>query len=134
MQVQLDRIVEAFGAMLTRTRLKEDLADLLWSFVNLFHRKLDRIERELDSNEQAQRRGQAEQDGSEVKVGRARAPDQSGHQPDRAPQRLRIRPRPRRRALRGRDRFRQAPACRLVKLYKRAEDGATHIAIWEPRD
>ena len=39
----------------------------MWSFVNLFHRKLDRVERELDINEQAQRRGQAEQDGSEVK-------------------------------------------------------------------
>jgi hypothetical protein len=47
--------------------LEDDLADLLWSFVNLFHRKIDRIERELDANEQAQRRGQAEQDGSEVK-------------------------------------------------------------------
>ena len=64
---QLDTIVETFNAMLTDTRLEDDLADLLWSFVNLFHRKLDRIERELDSNEQAQRRGQAEQDGSEVK-------------------------------------------------------------------
>jgi hypothetical protein len=53
--------------MLTGTRLEDDLADLLWSFVNLFHRKIDRIERELDTNEQAQRRGQAEQDGSEVK-------------------------------------------------------------------
>src|SRR5487761_1468263 len=66
-QAQLDRIVEAFGAMLTGTRLEDDLADLLWSFVNLFHRKVDRVERELDLNEQAQRRGQAEQDGSEVK-------------------------------------------------------------------
>src|ERR1700758_5064014 len=53
--------------MLTGTRLEDDLADLLWSFVNLFHRKLARIERELDLNEQAQRKGQAEQDGSEVK-------------------------------------------------------------------
>ena len=51
----------------TGTRLEDDLADLLWSFVNLFHRKIDRIERELDDNEQAQRRGQGEQDGSEVK-------------------------------------------------------------------
>ena len=50
-----------------RRFLEDDLADLLWSFVNLFHRKIDRIERELDTNEQAQRRGQAEQDGSEVK-------------------------------------------------------------------
>jgi len=64
---QLDAMVEAFSAMLTGTRLEDDLADLLWSFVNLFRRKTDRIERELDTNEQAQRRGQAEQDGSEVK-------------------------------------------------------------------
>ncbi|MGC2523696.1 MAG: DUF2493 domain-containing protein, partial [Stellaceae bacterium] len=66
-QAQLDRIVEAFSTILNGTRLEDDLDDLLWSFVNLFHRKLDRIGRELDSNEQAQRRGQAEQDGSEVK-------------------------------------------------------------------
>jgi hypothetical protein len=66
-QGYLGAMVEAFGGMLTGTRLEDDLADLLWSFVNLFHRKLDRIERELDTNEQAQRRGQAEQDGSEVK-------------------------------------------------------------------
>ena len=49
------------------TRLEPDLDDLLWSTVNLFHRATDRIERELDDNEQAQRRGQREQDGSEVK-------------------------------------------------------------------
>jgi YspA, cpYpsA-related SLOG family len=64
---QLNAAVEALSVMLTGTRLEDDLADLLWSFVNLFHRKADRIERELDLNEQAQRRGQAEQDGSEVK-------------------------------------------------------------------
>ena len=64
---QLNAAVEALSAMLTGTRLEDDLGDVLWSFVNLFHRKLDRIERELDINEQAQRRGQAEQDGSEVK-------------------------------------------------------------------
>src|SRR5260370_22278279 len=66
-QGQLGAMVEAFLAMLTGTRLEDDLADLLWSFVNLSHRKVDRVERELDINEQAQRRGQAEQDGSEVK-------------------------------------------------------------------
>jgi YspA, cpYpsA-related SLOG family len=66
-QAQLDAAIETLSAMFTGTRLEDDLADLLWSFVNLFHRKTDRIERELDANEQAQRRGQAEQDGSEVK-------------------------------------------------------------------
>ena len=64
---QLNAAVEALSAMLTGTRLEDDLADLLWSFVHLFHRKIERIERELDVNEQAQRKGQAEQDGSEVK-------------------------------------------------------------------
>ncbi|HEY1261758.1 MAG TPA: DUF2493 domain-containing protein [Stellaceae bacterium] len=64
---QLDAAVEALVAMLTGTRLEDDLGDLLWSFVNLFHRKTGRLERALDGNEQAQRRGQAEQDGSEVK-------------------------------------------------------------------
>jgi hypothetical protein len=40
---------------------------LLWSAVNLFHRAVDRIERDLDDNEQAQRKSQREQNGSEVK-------------------------------------------------------------------
>jgi len=66
-RAQLDAAVEDLSVMLTGTRLEDDLADLLWSFVNLFHRKTDRIERELDTNEQAQRRAQTEQDGSEVK-------------------------------------------------------------------
>jgi hypothetical protein len=67
-QGQLGAAVEALSAMLTDTRLEDDLADILWSFVNLFHRKVERIERDLDVNEQAQRKGQAEQDGSEVKA------------------------------------------------------------------
>src|SRR6266568_3546656 len=60
-------IFDALVATLEDTRLEPDLDDLLWSTVNLFHRATDRIERELDDNEQAQRRGQREQDGSEVK-------------------------------------------------------------------
>jgi hypothetical protein len=43
-RAELDAMAEAFSAMLTGTRLEDDLADLLWSFVNLFHRKVDRIE------------------------------------------------------------------------------------------
>ena len=60
-------IFDALVATLTDTRLEPDLEDLLWSTVNLFHRAGDRIERELDGNEQAQRRSQKEQDGSEVR-------------------------------------------------------------------
>lgn len=60
-------IFDALVATLTDTRLEPDLEDLLWSTVNLFHRAADRIERELDSNEQAQRRSQKDQDGSEIR-------------------------------------------------------------------
>jgi hypothetical protein len=63
----LNAAVAGLSAMLNDTRLEDDLPDLLWSFVNLFHRKIDRVERELESNEQAQRKSQNEQDGSEVK-------------------------------------------------------------------
>lgn len=66
-RAELGGIVDGFAAMLTGTRLEDDLDDLLWSFVNIFHRKTDRIGTELDSNEQAQRRSQLEQDGSEVR-------------------------------------------------------------------
>ncbi|MGE0854364.1 MAG: DUF2493 domain-containing protein [Hyphomicrobiaceae bacterium] len=60
-------IFDALIATLGDTRLEPDLDDLLWSAVNLFHRAADRIERELDGNEQAQRRSQREQDGSEIR-------------------------------------------------------------------
>jgi hypothetical protein len=52
---------------LSETRLEPDLEELLWSTVNLFHRAVARVERQLDDNEQAQRRSQKEQDGSEVR-------------------------------------------------------------------
>jgi hypothetical protein len=60
-------IFDALIATLTDTRLEPDLEDLLWSAVNVFHRAAGRIERELDGNEQAQRRSQKEQDGSEIR-------------------------------------------------------------------
>ena len=60
-------IFDALVVALSDTRLEPDLEELLWGTVNLFHRATDRIERELDDNEIAQRRLQREQDGSEVK-------------------------------------------------------------------
>ena len=41
--------------------------NILWGFVNGFHRKVERIQKDLDQNEVAQQRSQREQDGSEVK-------------------------------------------------------------------
>ena len=60
-------IFDALVVTLGDTRLEPDLEDLLWSTVNLFHRAVNRIERELDDNELAQRRSQKEQDGSEIR-------------------------------------------------------------------
>ncbi len=60
-------IFDALVVTFQDTRLEPDLEELLWSQVNLFHRAAGRIERELDDNEQAQRRLQREQDGSEVR-------------------------------------------------------------------
>jgi hypothetical protein len=60
-------IFDALVATLSDTRLEPDLEDLLWSTVNLFHRATERIERELDDNEQAQKRSQRDQDGSEIR-------------------------------------------------------------------
>ena len=60
-------IFDALIATLSDTRLEPDLEDLLWSTVNLFHRAADRVQRELDDNEDAQKRSQNEQDGSEIR-------------------------------------------------------------------
>ena len=69
MQIEgaLADMFDAFVVTLTDTRLEPDLHDMLWSLVNLFHRRIDRVQRELDTNEDRQRRSQAEQDGSEVR-------------------------------------------------------------------
>jgi hypothetical protein len=60
-------IFDALIATLRDTRLEPDLEDLLWSAVNLFHRAADRVQRNLDGNEDAQKRCQKEQDGSEIR-------------------------------------------------------------------
>ena len=60
-------IFDALIATLGDTRLEPDLETLLWSTVNLFHRAADRVQRELDDNEYAQKRSQKEQDGSEIR-------------------------------------------------------------------
>jgi hypothetical protein len=64
LQGALADMFDALVATLGDTRLEPDL---LWSLVNLFHRAIDRLQRELDANEDEQRRSQREQDGSEVR-------------------------------------------------------------------
>ncbi|MGV7122359.1 SLOG family protein [Sphingopyxis sp. 550A] len=59
-------IFDALAGCLVDTRIEPDLEDLLWGVVNLFHSAGNRIERELDRNEAAQRELQRSQDGSEI--------------------------------------------------------------------
>lgn len=58
---------DALVGTLVDTRLEPDLDDLLWSLANIFHRRIERLERQLDDNEQAQKRSTRDQDGSEVR-------------------------------------------------------------------
>ena len=60
-------VFDALVSSLADTRLEPDLEPLLWSTVNLFHRSVQRIERELDANEQAQVKSRRDQDGSEIR-------------------------------------------------------------------
>jgi hypothetical protein len=60
-------IFDALVSTFEDTSLEPAIADLLWSQVNLFHRAAGRLERDLDANEQAQRRSQRDQDGSEIR-------------------------------------------------------------------
>jgi len=60
-------IFDALISTMADTSLDFDLDEILWSTVNTFHRAVDRVETKLDDNEQAQKRLQREQDGSEVK-------------------------------------------------------------------
>ncbi len=66
-QGAVTEIMDALIGTLDDTALEPDLEDLLWGAVNLFHRAADRLARQLDDNEMAQRRSQDEQDGSEVR-------------------------------------------------------------------
>ena len=60
-------IFDALVGTFVDTRLEPDLDDLLWSLANIFQRRIERLERQLDDNEQAQKRSTRDQDGSEVR-------------------------------------------------------------------
>ena len=49
------------------TGLEPDLDDLLWCLTDLFHKKAARVQRQLEDNEDRQKRSQQEQDGSEIR-------------------------------------------------------------------
>jgi hypothetical protein len=60
-------LFDVLGGTLRDTRCEPDLEDLLWCLTDLFHKKAARVQRQLDDNEDRQKRSQEEQDGSEVR-------------------------------------------------------------------
>ena len=60
-------IFDIFAGTLQDTRLEPDLNDLLWCLTDLFHKKAARVERQLEDNEDRQKRSQQQQDGSEIR-------------------------------------------------------------------
>jgi hypothetical protein len=63
----IDAVFDAIAGLLADTRLADEAEGLLWGVVNLLHRRVEHLERRIDENEIAQRKSQAEQDGSEVR-------------------------------------------------------------------
>ncbi|MGB0084810.1 MAG: DUF2493 domain-containing protein [Rhodomicrobiaceae bacterium] len=67
LEAAISEIFDILAGTLRDTGLEPDLDDLLWSLTDLFHRKIARVERQLEENEDRQRRSQQEQDGSEIR-------------------------------------------------------------------
>jgi hypothetical protein len=60
-------IVEILVGAFSGTRLEAALDDLLWRLTDLFHKKAARLQRDIEDNEDRQKRSQEEQDGSEIR-------------------------------------------------------------------
>jgi hypothetical protein len=60
-------IFDILAGALHDTALEPDLDDLLWCLTDLFHKKCARVQRQLEDNEDRQKRSQQEQDGSEIR-------------------------------------------------------------------
>ena len=60
-------LVSALHEAFDGTALETHTEDVAWGLVNVFHRKIDRLERDLADNETRQRTLIDEQDGSKIK-------------------------------------------------------------------
>jgi len=60
-------LFDILAGALRDTALEPDLDELFWHLPDLFHKKAARVQRQLEGNEDRQRKSQDEQDGSEVR-------------------------------------------------------------------
>jgi hypothetical protein len=63
----INGIFDILTGALSGTRLETDCDDLLWHLAELFHKKIARVQRQIDGNEDRQKRCAEEQDGSEIR-------------------------------------------------------------------
>ena len=60
-------LFDILGGTFRDTSLEPELDDILWHVTDLFHKKAARVQRQLEDNEDRQKKSQHEQDGSEVR-------------------------------------------------------------------
>ena len=66
LETLVEHIFDNTAEIFTGSCLELDISDLLWQIVNVFHRKAQRLEHELDANILRQRALMEQQDGSEI--------------------------------------------------------------------
>ena len=67
LQAAIAESFDALAAVLADTRSEPDLGDILFGIVGTIHRSASKLQRQLDDNEDAQKRSQTLQDGSEIR-------------------------------------------------------------------
>ncbi len=66
-EAAISDIFDVLAGTFQDTSLEPDLDDLFWCLTDLFHKKAARVQRQLEDNEDRQKRSQQEQDGSEIR-------------------------------------------------------------------
>ena len=64
---EITGMMQSLYELILDTSIEDDLGSFLWDYVQIFHRRLERTESQLDSNEQAQKTSVRHQNGSEVR-------------------------------------------------------------------
>jgi hypothetical protein len=75
----VSEMMEMVFSLLSDTALENDVADILWQLVQVFHQHARRSERDSDNNTDQQRSLMASQDGSEVKASALEEALNAGH-------------------------------------------------------
>ena len=92
-------LFDILAGALRDTSLEPDLDELFWHLTDLFHKKAARVQRQLEDNEDRQKKSQDDTGRLRSALGRTRTPDRRRPSPHRAPRSLRTHSRSCRRTL-----------------------------------